>query len=245
MAFGADGLVSSDIVGYVKQDTASTGFAMKAASFTTVGATDGAATLADLTIGGYDPYDEEEDEGGTSGNFSIQFLNASGKTTATYQWFDDDVRVGWYSSGAKVDASTVALPAGVAVWTKGAGLTLTSSGAVSDADAVIETGKSGFQALGNTTPVELSLNDLVVSGYEPYDEEEDEGGTSGAFSIQFLNANGKTTATYQWFDDDVRVGWYSSGLKVDATTVKIAAGTGVWLKGAGLTVTIPAAIVAD
>ena len=98
---------------------------MKAASFATVGATDGSATLADIKITGYDPYDEEEDEGGTSGDFYIQFLNASGKMTAMYEWFDDDVKTGWVSGGVVVDATKVTIPAGTGVWVKGAGLTLT------------------------------------------------------------------------------------------------------------------------
>ena len=98
---------------------------MKAASFETVGATDGSATLADIKVAGYDPYDEEEDEGGTSGQFYIQFLDASGKTTAKYQWFDDDVTTGWKSGGSVIDPTTVTIPAGTGVWVKGAGLTLT------------------------------------------------------------------------------------------------------------------------
>ena len=218
---------------------------MKAASFETVGAADGSASLADLSITGYDPYDEETDEGGTSGQFMIQFLNASGKMTATYQWFDDDVTTGWKSGGVVVDASTVKLPAAGAVWTKGAGLSITSSGAVSDADIVKNFAASGFDAVGNTTPVDLKLSDITVSGYDPYDEDTDEGGTSGQFMIQFLNAQGKMTATYQWFDDDVTTGWKSGGVVVDPTTVTIPAGTGVWVKGAGLTLTIPTPIPAE
>ena len=237
--------VESDIVGYQTQDTASSGFAMKAASFETVGATDGSATLADIKVTGYDPYDEEEDEGGTSGQFMIQFLNASGQATAIYSWFDDDVTNGWKSGGSVVDASAVKLPAAGAVWTKGAGLSITSSGAVSDADIVKNFAAAGFAAVGNTTPVDITLADLTVSGYEPYDEEEDEGGTSGQFMIQFLNASGQATGIYSWFDDDVTTGWKSGGSVIDATKVTIPAGTGVWVKGAGLTLTIPSAIPAE
>ena len=218
---------------------------MKAASFETVGAADGSATLADIKITGYDPYNEEEDEGGTTGDFYIQFLNASGKTTARYEWVDDDARTGWVSGGSIVDASTVKLPAAGAVWAKGAGLSMTSSGAVSDADIVKTFASSGFEAVGNTTPVDLKLSDLAVTGYDPYDEEEDEGGTTGDFYIQFLNASGKTSARYEWVDDDVRTGWVSGGSIVDATKVTIPAGTGVWVKGAGLTLTIPSPLPAE
>ena len=217
---------------------------MKAASFETIGAVDGSATLADVKIGGYDPYDEVEDEGGTSGDFYIQFLNASGSTVAKYEWFDDDVKTGWVSGGSLVDAATIKLNAAAAVWTKGAGLTMTSSGAVTDADTVKTFAASGFEAVGNTTPVDLKLSDLAVTGYDPYDEVEDEGGTSGDFYIQFLDANGRTSAKYEWFDDDVKTGWVSGGAVVDATQVSIPAGTGIWVKGAGLTLTIPSPIPA-
>lgn len=238
------GVESANIVGYQTQNTAGTGFAMKSASFTSVGATDGSSTLADIKIGGYEAYDEDTDEGGTTGDFSIQFLNGSGKTTATYRWIDDDTETGWKYNGSIIDASTVALPSGGAVWTKGAGLTMTSAGAVSDADTVVKTEPTGFQAVGNTTPVDVTLADLAVTGYDPYDEDTDEGGTTGDFSIQVLNAQGKTTATYRWIDDDTETGWKYNGDIIDATTVTIPAGTGVWVKGSGLTLTIPSAIPA-
>ena len=63
--------------------------------------------------------------------------------------------------------------------------------------------------------------------------------------IQFLNAQGQMTATYSWFDDDVTTGWKSGGSVIDATKVTIPAGTGVWVKGAGLTLTIPSPIPAE
>ena len=125
MCGGLLAVESANVVGYQTQGTASSGFAMKAASFETVGAADGSATLADIKITGYDAYDEETDEGGTSGQFVIQFLNASGKTSARYEWFDDDVKTGWVSGGSVVDPTTVTIPAGTGVWVKGAGLTLT------------------------------------------------------------------------------------------------------------------------
>ena len=68
------------IVGYAQKDTLASGNQMLAAQFTSVSATDGSATLADLTVGGYEAYDEATDEGGTSGDLSIQFLNSSGAT---------------------------------------------------------------------------------------------------------------------------------------------------------------------
>lgn len=226
---------------------------MLASSFQSVVATDGSAKLTDLTVGGYDPYDEDADEGGTSGEFRLQFLNGSGVTTATYAWYDDDtLAAGWYTrNGGAIDggASSIKLAAASAVWTTGKGLSMTSAGAVANADIVVKTASSGNMGIGNTTPVDVTLADLVVSGYDPYDEDADEGGTSGEFRIQFLNGSGQTTATYAWYDDDtLPAGWYTrNGGAIDggAESVKIKAGEGVWATGKGLTLTIPSPIAAE
>ena len=228
----------SSIVGYAQKDTASSGFAMLGAQFEAVGAADGSSTLADLTISGYEPYDEEEDEGGTSGDFIIQFLSSSGTTEASYSWYDDDEKTGWFDRSGN-SANDVALTAAKGVWVRGGGLTMTSAGAVGENDIVITTASSGFRAIANTTPVTLKLGQLTVSGYQPYDEEEDEGGTSGDFIIQFLNANGTTNSSYSWYDDDEKTGWFDRAGN-NANNVEIPAGTGVWVRGGGLTVRIPA-----
>ena len=226
------------IVGYAQKDTLASGNQMLAAQFTSVSATDGSATLADLTVGGYEPYDEATDEGGTSGDLSIQFLNSSGATEARYYWFDDDVKTGWFdTAGTASDA--VKLESARGVWTSGSGLTFTSAGAVNESDILVVTRSSGNQAVGNATPVDLKLSQIAVSGYEPYDEATDEGGTSGDLSIQFLSSSGTTLARYYWFDDDVKTGWFDTAGN-DASNVSFQAGTGVWVSGGGLTIRIPA-----
>ena len=226
------------IVGYAQKDTAASGFAMLGAQFEAVSANDGSATLADLNIGVYEPYDEETDEGGTSGSFNIQFLTSSGTTEAQYYWYDDDVKTGWFTKSGEA-ADSVKLDAAKGFWVRGGGLSMTSAGAVSEDDIVITTASSGFRAIANTTPVTLKLSQLAVTGYEPYDEETDEGGTSGSFNIQFLTSTGTTAAQYYWYDDDVKTGWFDKS-GTSANDVEIPAGTGVWVRGGGLTVRIPA-----
>ena len=211
---------------------------MLGAQFEAVGASDGSATLSDLTIGGYDKYDPVEDEGGTSGDFSIQFLTASGTTEARYAWYDDDEKTGWFDRSGDA-ADNVKLEAAKGIWVSGRSLTMTSAGAVNENDILITTANSGFRAIANTTPVALKLSQLAVTGYDPYDPVEDEGGTSGDFSIQFLTASGATEARYAWYDDDEKTGWFDRSGEA-ANDVEIPAGTGVWASGRGLTVRIPA-----
>ena len=225
-------------MGYTQKDTLESGNQMLSAQFATIGATDGSATLSDFTVGGYDPYDEETDKGGTSGAFSIQFLNSSGAMEARYYWYDDDVKKGWFErSGASAD--DVELEAAKGVWATGRGLAFTSAGAVNESDILVVTRPSGNQAVGNATPVNLTLSKIVVSGYDPYDEETDKGGTSGALSIQFLSSTGEMESRYYWYDDDVKTGWFDRSGN-SASDVTFPAGTGVWVSGRGLTMRIPA-----
>ena len=211
---------------------------MLGAQFEAVGASDGSATLADLKIGGYEAYDEESDKGGTSGAFVIQFLTSTGTLEARYSWFDDDVKTGWFDRDGNT-ADSVSLEAAKGVWVSGKGLSMTSAGQVNEDDIVINTSATGFKAIANTTPVDLKLSQLAITGYDAYDEESDKGGTSGAFVIQFLTSTGTLEARYSWFDDDVKTGWFDRNGE-DASNVTIPAGTGVWVSGKGLTIRIPA-----
>lgn len=225
-------------MGYAQKNTLESGNQMLAAQFISTGASDGLVTLSDLTVSGYEAYDEETDEGGTSGDFSIQLLNPSGATESRYYWFDDDVKTGWFDpAGNASDAVKIEVARGV--WTSGSGLVFTSAGTVNENDVLVITRNSGNQAVGNATPVDLKLSQIAVSGYEPYDEETDEGGTSGDLSIQFLSSSGTTLARYYWFDDDIKFGWFDTTGN-DASNVSFLAGTGVWVSGGGLTIRIPA-----
>lgn len=225
-------------MGYAQKNTLGSGNAMLAAQFASVSATDGSATLADLTVGGYAPMNSVEDEGGTSGDFKIMFLSSSGTTEASYSWFDDDEKTGWFDAHGDA-ADTVKLEAAKGVWTRGLGLSLTTAGQVSENDIVVTTRSSGSQAVANTSPVAIKLSQIAVTGYDPYDPVEDEGGTSGDFKIMFLTSSGTTAASYSWFDDDEKTGWFDANSE-SADNVEIPAGTGVWTRGMGMSVRIPA-----
>jgi len=229
---------------------------MSSGSFTAVSASDGSLTLADFTVSGYDaPTWNEEDEewvDGCAGDFVVQFLTASGTVESKYAWFDNGEQPkGWYNAnGSEISggAASVSIRAGQAMWIQGRGMTLTSAGAVNENDVMYATRASGFDAVGNTTPVALTLAKLVVSGYdEPTWNEEDEewvDGCAGDFVVQFLTASGTVESKYAWFDNGEQAkGWYNangSEISGGASSVSISAGAGMWIQGRGMTLRIPA-----
>jgi hypothetical protein len=234
----------------------SKGFTMSAGSFAAVNAANGSCTLADFTVSGYDaPEWNEEDEewvDGCAGEFNVQFLSSSGTTEATYCWYDNgELPAGWYNSdGSAIDggASSVVLEAGKALWIQGRGYKLTSAGAVNENDIVYVTRSKGFSSVGNSTPLNLTLGQLAVTGYTaPSWNEEDEefvDGCAGEFNVQFLTTSGTTAATYCWYDNgEMPAGWYNSdgsAIEGGAASVAIPAGQGLWIQGRGYTIRIPA-----
>ena len=244
-------------MGYQGQEANASGNTMMAPTFLSVNSATG-CTLADLTVTGYDPaeeVDEDEWEGGCAGgDFILNFLTSSGSNAARYYWIDDgETGPGWYANagGAAIPggASSIAITAGQAVWTLGHGLTLQTAGQVSEADVAMQMSSSGNTACGNSTPVDLTLGRLTVSGYDPAQEvaeDEWEGGCAGGdFILNFLSSTGSNAARYYWIDDgETGPGWYANagGKAIDggATSVALPAGKGFWVLGHGLTLNIPA-----
>ena len=242
---------SDNIVGYQNLDSNASGATMMAPTFLNINFAN-KCTLADLSVTGYDApvYDENRERwsGGTKGVFNLQFLSSQGKTEVTYRWYDDGTKLGWYDSKGttKIDGSTVDIMAGKGVWCQANGLKLVAAGAVNVADVSFASAATGATAMGNPFPVNLTLDDLTVTGYSApvYDEGRDRwsGGTKGQFNLQFLTNQGKTEVTYRWYDDGTKLGWYDSKgtTKIDGSKVDIPAGKGLWCQGNGLTLNIPA-----
>lgn len=232
------------------------GATMASGSFAAVSAANGSCTLADFTVTGYDApvwnEDDEEYEGGCAGEFNVQFLSSSGTTEATYRWYDNGEKAaGWYNNdGSAIEggAASVVIEAGKAMWIQGRGYKLTSAGAVNESDIIYVTRAKGASAVGNATPINLTLGQLAVSGYDApvwnEDDEEYEGGCAGEFNVQFLTSSGTTDATYRWYDNGEKApGWYNNdGSAIDggATTIAVPAGKGLWIQGRGYTIRIPA-----
>ena len=232
---------------------------MMAPTFLSVDSATG-CKLSDLTVTGYDaPEWVEEDEyfegGCAGGDFILQFLNNNGSVAARYYWIDDgDNAAGWYATmGAGAienGAENVSIPAGSAAWVIGTGKTLQSAGVVNKADVAFAMNKTRNTAVGNCMPIELTLAQLTVTGYDaPEWVEEDEyfeGGCAGGdFILQFLNNNGSVAERYYWIDDgDNAAGWYATAvagaIENGAENVSVPAGKGAWVIGTGKTLNIPA-----
>ena len=110
------------------------GFDMASGSFMSVSGVNGACTLADFSVQGYEApvWDDDEEDyvgGCPCGRFVVQFLTSSGTTEATYYWIDNGEKgPGWFASagGTAIDggATSVSIPAGKGLWIVGKGYTL-------------------------------------------------------------------------------------------------------------------------
>ena len=187
--------------------------------------------LQDLKVTGYSDAFE--------GALNVQFLNGSGKTTATYFWADvpadpedpdSEAFYGWYDGDDQyVENVTIAPGTGLWVQSDSASYGLQSAGQVITTDTPV-TLRSGCIMAANTVPVTVDIQDIYIGGYSDAFE--------GAVNMQFLNASGKTTATYFWADvpadpedpdSEAFYGWYDGDDQL-ADNVTIPAGGAVWVQ---------------
>lgn len=220
--------------------------------------------LSDVSVTGYDsPYYVEDDDwwygGVEAGTFVLRLLTGTGTAEATYYWIDDankKISAGWYADakGAAIaeGASSVIIEQGRGLWITGKGLKLQCAGQVPKDDISYVTKSAGLSAVGNCTPVDLTLAKLYVNGYEAPDYHEDDdwwygGVEAGTFVVRLLSGTGTAEATYYYIDDankGIAAGWYSdangSAIEGGATSISIPAGKGLWVTGKGLPLNIPA-----
>ena len=233
---------------------------MVAPTFGAVGDIKGDRTLADITVTGYEApvYDDEEEEwsgGAAGGQFIVRFLTSSGTQESAYYWIDDgETGPGWFANAVGKPiaggAASIAIPAGQALWTRGAGYTIVAAGEVSTSDIQFKTTTSGHVAVGNGTPADLTLGKLTVTGYSApvYDDEEEEysgGAAGGEVILRLLDSTGTQTAAYYWIDDgETGPGWFANAvgkpITGGATSVSIPAGLGLWVRGSGYNLYVPA-----
>lgn len=235
---------------------------MSTPTFIPVGAS--SVKLSDVKVTGYDaPYWDEDDEwwygGVEAGGFVIRLLTGTGTAEASYYWIDDpnkSISAGWYADaeGAAIDGgvSSIVIEQGRDLWITGKGLKLLCAGQVLEDDVAYVTKAAGLSAVGNCTPVNLTLNQFFVNGYTaPYWDEDDEwwygGVEAGGFVIRLLTGTGATEVSYYWIDDSnkgITAGWYADtngmAIKGGASSVFIPAGQGLWVTGKGLLLNIPA-----
>ncbi len=226
-------LASANIVGY-SQNALVDGFKASGASFVNIGGT--GCNLTDLVPVGIGDK--------SLGVINVQFLDANGTTTAAYGYYKGGTgkraTEGWYQGMTLITAENdVPIATGTGVWVKGAaGLSLQTSGQVYTADVPCDL-IDGFRLLSNPFSSDTSLTKLIPTGIGDK--------SLGVINVQFLDANGTTTAAYGYYKGGTgkraTEGWYQ-GMTLITTEndVTIPAGSGVWVKGAaglGLTFKAP------
>lgn len=230
---------------------------MVAPTFTSVDS-DAGCTLADLKVTGYTaPSKNNKGKwtgGCTAGKFAVSKLNTSGISEGTYHWLDTGtIGPGWFADidGGAIagGAESVTIDAGRALWTQGSAYRLVPAGAVNTKDLAYTTVLVGKVAVGNGTPVDLTLADLTVTGYTAPSKNNkgkwSGGCTAGKFAVSKLNASGISEGTYHWLDTGViGPGWFADidGAAIDggADSIAIPAGKGLWTQGSGYILNIPA-----
>ena len=250
-------------MGYQEVGTESVGNKMVVPTFLNVGESN-KVSLADLKVTGYtaptwDSKSKKYIGGCVGGKFLMNKIDTSGLAIpgCKYYWIDDGtVGPGWFADdvGAPIEggAASVKVEAGRAFWTFGSGYKLVPAGAVNPFDIVYTTESVGNTAVGNATPVEISLNDLTVTGYTAptWDSKSKKyigGCVGGKFLMNKVDTSGLAIpgCKYYWIDDGtVGPGWFADdiGTAIDggAENVKIPAGLGLWTFGSGYKVTMPA-----
>jgi hypothetical protein len=245
------------VVGYQELDTVASGKKMVVPTFVNVNE-GGQWSLADLKVAGYEaPYKNAKGKwvgGCQTGEFFVEKLTTAGTRDVAYYWLDNGtIGPGWFAdeAGTVIEggAEKVKFDAGTGLWTAGNAYKLVPAGAVNTQDVKFKTETSGKVAVGNSSPVDLTLADLTVIGYEdPYKNAKGKwvgGCQAGEFFVEKLTAAGTRDVAYYWLHTGtVGPGWFAdeagTAIEGGAEKVSIPAGQGLWTAGSGYTLVIPA-----
>ena len=213
--------ISSDIVGYQQKDTV-TGFNFVIPTFKPVNG--GSIHIQDIKIANATDWAD-----------NIQVLDEGGATIAQYYYATADESGyeadGWLSEDAGSLADVTFAPGQSILIDTADSAVLTFAGQVSTEDTVVET-VSGFNFVGNNSPVDVSIQDITITG-----------ATDWADNIQVLDEGGATIAQYYYATAD-ESGYEADGwLSEDAGSladVSFEPGMGILIDTADVaTVTIP------
>lgn len=167
-----------------------------------------------------------DENGGTDKEYF--YMDAENSLTGVAGWFEDDFETA---------ADDVEISKGSCVAFQSLGTTsIQFAGQVASKSVAVTTLPAGFTMIGNVTPVEIKLGDLVLENACACD------------SIQFMDENGGTDKEYFYMDAENSLtgvaGWFEDDFETDANDVVIKAGSGVLYQAIGgeVVITIPAAI---
>ena len=223
----ADGVVSSDVVGYDTFGLRGNGTAIGAGpSFLKVD--NSATTLGDITVTGYDT-----DEGYADFDVFAKQLDGYGRGGTTYYWadFEEDgvTYKGWYD-GDMNEYNDLALVPGEGLWvySPSTNFKIQNSGSVPKSDiSVVLRGSGTAKMVSNPMPTTLTLGDITVAGYDS-----DEGYADFDVFAKKLDGYGRGGTTYYWadFEEDgvTYYGWYDGDMN-EYNDVAVAAGEGLWI----------------
>ena len=244
---GAFALESANVVGYSATDYTTTGFKAYVGQF---GGTD--KQDAEMTLGDIKPNAVFE-----WGSDELQLLTTQGATDSVYYYAapelaaENEMEAGWWlvDFGEPVEvANDVIVPFGSSVvlniGTIGAGMV--SSGEVKKGSPAIAVTQTGFNCLGNATPADCTLGDIVPNENLMWGDDE----------LQTLAADGSTQAVYYYAapelaaENEMEAGWWlvDFGEPVEvANSLPIAAGEGFLLNCAssGVELNMPQVLAAE
>ena len=240
-------------------------------------------SLKDIKAGGYDPSTEGKSVwtgGCKAGAFELLVLKNDGNPDASYYWVDATTgsvkkptvwAPGWYQyigdeyvKMADEAVAAIKFDLGQSFWISGGGMTLVSAGAVMPQRMEFKTNEDLYTAVGNGMPVDYTLGDLYVNGYDPSVEGKAAwtgGCKAGMFELLILKNDGNPDQAYYWVDATTGTlkkptvwepGWYKdvegSYIKMTSTevaAVKVPAGQGFWVKGGTMNLVSPSPLAEE
>ena len=229
----ADGVSSQEIVGY-QTIPLKAGFNMITPTFTDAGTKDATYDIQNIKI---------SDENGTYGwgAEQIQIVDENGNVSATYTWMSPDAsgyeKAAWCDDSATPVARKLKQGLAFLLYTESAGVA-TVSGAVASGEKFATTLSTGFNGIGNASPVDVDIQKIIIS---------DKDGTYGwgAEQIQIVDVNGNVSATYTWMSPDAsgyeKAAWCDDSATPVKESIKAGSGFLLYTEGEG-TVEVPTAL---
>ena len=244
-------------MGYQELSTDATGKKMVVPTFLNIGESN-KVSLADLKVSGYTAPSKNTKgkwvNGCQANEFIASKLTTAGTAEVSYHWLDTGtIGPGWFAdeTGTAISggASSVKFDAGTAFWTNGSNYKLVPAGAVNPYDVAYTTDAMGKVAVGNSTPVDLKLSDLTVTGYTAPSKNTKGKWVNGCQANEFVASKltnaGTAEVSYHWLDTGtIGPGWFAdetgTAIEGGANGVTIPAGQGLWTSGSGYKLVIPA-----